>query len=180
MELFERKLREEEIFSGRIIHVHVDTVELPNGHTSTREVVNHPGGVGILALDEEDRVLTVTQYRYPYGRTLLEIPAGKLERGEDPYAAALRELREETGARAEKLTLLGEIYPTPGYCDEIIRIYFARDLSWGDTDPDDDEFLQVRRIPLEELAEEALAGRLQDAKTAIAVMKAKLLHLTGR
>ena len=180
MELFERKLREEEIFSGRIIHVHVDTVELPNGHTSTREVVNHPGGVGIMALDEEDRVLTVTQYRYPYGKTLLEIPAGKLERGEDPYAAALRELREETGARAEKLTPLGEIYPTPGYCDEIIRIYFARDLSWGDTDPDDDEFLQVQRIPLEKLAEEALAGRLQDAKTVIAVMKAKLLHLTGR
>ena len=180
MELFERKLQEKPIFSGRIIQVHVDTVELPNGHTSTREVVNHPGGVGILALDQEDRVLTVTQYRYPYGKTLLEIPAGKLERGEDPYQAALRELREETGARTEKLISLGEIYPTPGYCDEIIRLYFARDLSWGKTDPDDDEFLQIRRIPLDELADEVLSGKVQDAKTAVAVMKAKLLHLSGR
>lgn len=180
MDLFERKLQENPVFSGRIIHVHVDTVELPNGNTSTREVVNHPGGVGILALDEEDRVLTVTQYRYPYGKTLLEIPAGKLERGEDPYEAALRELREETGAIAEKLTPLGEIYPTPGYCDEIIRIYFARDLSWGDTDPDEDEFLQIQRIPLDQLAEDVLSGQIRDAKTAIAVMKAKLLHLTGR
>ena len=180
MELFERKLQEKPIFSGRIIQVHVDTVELPNGHTSTREVVNHPGGVGILALDQEDRVLTVTQYRYPYGKTLLEIPAGKLERGEDPYQAALRELREETGARTEKLISLGEIYPTPGYCDEIIRLYFARDLSWGETDPDDDEFLQIRRIPLDELADEVLSGKVQDAKTAVAVMKAKLLHLSGR
>ena len=174
-ELFEKKLACEEKFNGRVIHVHVDTVELPNGNTSTREVVNHPGGVGILALDGEGRVLIVRQFRYAYGKVLTEIPAGKLERGEDPYEAAMRELREETGAVTDTLTSLGEIYPTPGYCDEIIRLYLARDLRWGEMDLDDDEFLNVERVPFAWLVEEILAGRIRDAKTIAAVLKAKAL-----
>ena len=178
MELFEKKLSCEEKFNGRVIHVHLDTVELPNGKISTREVVNHPGGVGILALDERNQVLVVRQFRYAYGKVLTEIPAGKLERGEDPYDAAMRELREETGAMTDSLTSLGEIYPTPGYCDEVIRLYLAQNLRWGEMDPDDDEFLHVDRVPFARLEEEILAGRIRDAKTIVAVLKAKsLLHL---
>lgn len=175
MELFEKTLDQISKFEGRVIHVHVDTVELPNGRTSTREIVNHPGGVGILALDQDNNVLVVRQFRYAFGRILLEIPAGKLERGEDPYEAAMRELKEETGASCEKLVSLGELYPTPGYCDEIIRLYLARDLSWGDMHLDDDEFLTVGRVPFQEMVDRILAGEIRDAKTCAAVLKAKLL-----
>ena len=175
MELLEKTISTQPVFAGRIIRVHVDQVSLPNGHVTSREVVNHPGGVGILALDQNDNVLTVTQYRYPYGKTLLEIPAGKLEPGEDPYDAAVRELREETGASCEKLVSLGEIYPTPGYCDEIIRLYLAQDLTWGDCHPDDDEFLDVRRISFSSMLRRVLSGEIVDAKTCVAILKAKLL-----
>lgn len=175
MELYEKTLDQISKFEGRVIHVHVDTVELPNGSTSTREIVNHPGGVGILALDENNNVLVVRQYRYAFGRVLLEIPAGKLERGEDPYEAAMRELREETGATCEKLQSLGEIFPTPGYCDEIILLYLARDLRWGEMDLDEDEFLTVSRVPFQELVDQILAGEIRDAKTCTAILKAKLL-----
>lgn len=175
MELYEKTLEQISKFEGRVIHVHVDTVELPNGCTSTREIVNHPGGVGILALDEDNNVLVVRQFRYAFGRTLLEIPAGKLERGEDPYQAAMRELREETGAICDKLTSLGELYPTPGYCDEIIRLYLARDLRWGEMHLDEDEFLTVGRVPFQELVDQILAGEIRDAKTCAAILKAKLL-----
>ena len=175
MDLLEKKLSREEKFNGRVLHVHVDTVALPNGHTSTREIVDHPGGVGILALDEADRVLIVRQFRYAYGQVLTEIPAGKLERGEDPYAAALRELREETGAQVDALTSLGEIYPSPGYCNEIIRLYLARDLRWGEMSPDDDEFLDVDRIPFDALCAQVLSGEIRDSKTCVAVLRAKAL-----
>ena len=175
MELYEKPLRREEIFSGRVLHVHRDQVELPNGRTSDREIVDHPGGVGILALDDENNVRTVTQYRYAYGKLLLEIPAGKLEPGEDPRAAAIRELQEETGARAGRFEALGEIYPSPGYCDEIIRLYLARDLTFGDTHPDEDEFLTLWRIPFPQLREKVLAGEVTDAKTVAAVLKAGAL-----
>ena len=175
MELFEKTVSAQPIFNGRVLKVHLDQVELPNGATASREIVDHPGGVAILALDEDNNVLTVTQYRYAYGQTLLEIPAGKLEHGEDPYAAAMRELREETGATTEKLLPLGEIYPTPGFCNEIIRLYLARDLSWGEMDPDEDEFLRVERIPFPTMLERVLSGEIRDAKTSIAIMKAKLL-----
>ena len=175
MEMIEKTLERQPIFDGRVIKVHVDKVELPNGHTSTREIVNHPGGVGILALDQNNNVLTVTQYRYAYQQTLLEIPAGKLERGEDPYHAAMRELKGETGATTEKLTPLGHVYPSPGYCDEIIRLYLARNLTWGEMHPDDDEFLEVQRIPFHILVDRILNGEITDAKTCIAILKAKLL-----
>ena len=175
MELMEKFLSRQPIYDGRIIKVHVDQVELPNGATAAREIVNHPGGVGILALDCDNNVLTVTQYRYAYGEALLEIPAGKLERGEDPYGAALRELREETGASADSLTPLGRVYPSPGFSDEIIYLYLARDLTWGEMHPDEDEFLLPERVPFPALAEKVLSGEITDAKTCIAVLKAKLL-----
>ena len=175
MILYEKTLHSETLFTGHIIKVRLDTVQLPNGKNATREVVNHPGGVGILALDEKNNVLTVKQYRYVYGQTLLEIPAGKLEPGEDPYAAALRELQEETGATTDKLVSLGEIYPTPGFCSEIIRLYLARNLTFGEMSPDEDEFLEVQRVPFPVMVDQVLRGEISDAKTCVAILKAKLL-----
>ena len=174
-DLTEKQLDRTERYSGPLYQVYSDRVLLPNGHTSVREVIEHVDGVAVLPLDENNNVLTVTQYRYVFGKPLLEIPAGKLDPGEDPYTGGLRELREETGATTDKLLPLGEIYPTPGYCNEIIRLYLARDLSWGEMDPDEDEFLSVERIPFSVMLERVLSGEITDAKTAIAVMKAKLL-----
>ena len=175
MDLTEKTLESVTMFNGKIIHVRRDTVELPNGHQSFREVVDHHGGVCVLALDREGRALLVRQFRYPYLEVLREVPAGKLERGEDPYQAALRELHEETGARPGRFRSLGELYPSPGYCGEIIRMYLAQDLSFEDAEPDEDEFLAVERVPFDELVEQVLAGEIKDAKTIAAVLKTKLL-----
>ena len=175
MELTEKALSSEKTFDGKILHIRRDVVRLPNGQEAIREVVDHPGGVCVLALDGEGRALLVRQFRYPYERELRELPAGKLEYGEDPERAALRELREETGAVAGTFESLGELYPSPGYCGEIIRMYLAEDLRFGETDLDEDEFLSLERIPFEELVEQVLSGRIRDAKTIAAVLKAKLL-----
>lgn len=176
MDLEERKLSREEVFRGRIVTVHVDTVSLPNGKTSTREVVDHPGGVAVLALDGENRVLAVRQYRYPFGRTLLEIPAGKLDRpGEDPREAGLRELREETGAVPGVCKSLGRVLPSPGCYGETLHLYLAQDLKMEEQHLDPDEFLNVERIPFDEMVRRCLEGEIEDAKTVAAVLKAKLL-----
>ena len=178
MELTERKLGREDIFRGRIVDVHVDTVELPNGETATREVVDHPGGVCVLALDGQNRALMVSQFRYPYEKVLWEVPAGKLEYGEDPRQAAIRELKEETGAVAGDFRFLGELYPSPGYCGEIIRMYLARGLTFGEAHLDEDEFLNLERVPFDQLVEQVLSGEIRDAKTIAVVLKGKLLlHL---
>ncbi len=175
MELTEKRLSTEQIFDGRILHIRRDLVELPDGTQSVREVVDHPGGVCILALDEENQALLVSQFRYPYERVVRELPAGKLEYGEDPDAAAIRELKEETGAAPGEFRSLGELYPSPGYCGEIIRMYLARDLSFGEAHLDADEFLNLERIPFSQLVEQVLSGEIKDAKTIAAVLKAKLL-----
>jgi len=176
MDLTERKLGREDKFAGRIVTVHVDTVELPGGRTATREVVDHPGGVAVLALDDDNNVLAVTQYRYPFGRPLLEIPAGKLDHpGEDPYEAGLRELREETGAVPGRYESLGRILPSPGCYGEILHLYLARDLKMEEQSLDEDEFLNVERIPFGEMARRCLDGEIEDAKTVAAVLKAKIL-----
>lgn len=176
IELEERKLSREDIFRGRIITVHVDTVSLPNGETALREVVDHPGGVAVLPLDEENRVLAVRQYRYSFGRTLLEIPAGKLDHpGEDPYEAGLRELKEETGAVPGIYRPLGNIIPSPGCYGETLYLYLAQDLKMEEQHLDPDEFLRVERVPFDEMVRRCLEGEIEDAKTVAAVLKAKLL-----
>ena len=175
MELTEKTLSSEKIFDGVILHIRRDQVELPGGGRSVREVVDHPGGVCVLALDSQWQALLVSQYRYPYQRVVREVPAGKLEYGEDPCAAALRELREETGAVPGRFRSLGELYPSPGYCGEIIRMYLAQDLTFGETSLDEDEFLNLERIPFQELVDQVLSGKIRDAKTIAVVLKAKLL-----
>ena len=175
MDLTEKTLSSEKIYDGHILHVRRDTIELPDGSRGYREVVDHHGGVCVLALDDENRVLVVSQYRYPYEKVLREIPAGKLEYGEDPTQAAIRELKEETGAVAGDFRPLGELYPSPGYCGEVIRMYLARELTFGETHLDKDEFLNLERVPFDQLVEEILSGEIRDAKTIAAVLKGKLL-----
>jgi len=175
MDLTEKTVSSEKIFDGKILHIRRDVALLPDGQEAVREVVDHPGGVCVLALDGENQALLVRQFRYPYMQELRELPAGKLEYGEDPREAALRELREETGATPGEFRSLGELYPSPGYCGEIIHMYLARDLTFGESSLDEDEFLNVERIPFEELVEQVLQGEIRDAKTIAAVLKGKLL-----
>ena len=172
----EKRLDGSEVYSGKILHVMVDRVELPDGKEATREYVGHPGAVCVVPINERGEVLCVRQFRYTPGRVFLEIPAGTLEIGEtDRAAAALRELREETGARCESLTFIGDFIPSPAILGEVISMYIAEGLSMGDTDPDDDEFIDIEAIPLDKLAEMCVSGEIADGKTIAAVLKAKYI-----
>ena len=171
MNLNEQPMYADSKYRGRIINLRVDTALLPNGSSATREVVEHPGGVCVAALTEDGCLLFVRQFRYPYQKVLLELPAGKLDPGEDPLEAGKRELREETGAEAARYESLGELYPSPGYCGEIIHLYAATGLTFGQMSPDEDEFLEVEKIPLEEAARMVLDNEIADAKTQAAVLK---------
>lgn len=175
MDFTEKRLSRKEIYSGRIVQLHVDTVSLPNGKEAVREVVEHPGGVAILPLDERNNVITVSQYRYTFGRILQEIPAGKMEPGEDPMASALRELKEETGAVPDTILPLGSIIPAPGCYGEVLHLFLARGLHMEAQQPDEDEFLTMERVPFDEMVHRVMAGELQDAKTVAAVLKTKVL-----
>ena len=175
MDLTEKCLESREIYKGRILRLRVDTVALPNGKTSLREIVEHPGGVGILALDENGCVPMVTQYRYAFSRTLLEIPAGKREPGEEPFTTARRELKEEVGATAAEWQPLGEMIASPGCYDEVLHLYLARDLVQKQQHLDEDEFLNVVTMPFEELTRQVMEGTVIDAKTVAAVLKTKVL-----
>lgn len=175
MELTEKTLTSREVYRGRILRVREDTVRLPNGKTAEREVAEHPGGVGILALDGGD-VLLVRQYRYAFSRVLTEIPAGKREPREEPFVTAQRELREEIGATAGKWTELGALIASPGCYGEVLYLYMAQELTFGDTHPDEDEFLDVVRMPFDRAVELCMTGELTDAKTVAALLKGKLLR----
>lgn len=173
MDLTERTIESKSMYQGVVVRVKVDRVTVPGGGRSVREVVEHPGGVAILPLDENNNVVTVTQFRYAFGEELLELPAGKLEPGEDPRDCALRELREETGTVPRELISLGSVYASPGFCDERLYLYLARGLQTGEAQPDEDEFLVIRRIPFDTLVEWIMADGIRDAKTVAAVLKAK-------
>ena len=181
MKLEEKTLAEQEIYQGRIIRVHVDDVELENGQPAKREVVDHPGGVSVAILTPDNELIFVRQFRYPYKEVLLELPAGKLEPGEDPFEALKREQMEETGTTAESYIPLGNVYPSPGYCGEIIRLWACRLAGeTGALHLDDDEFLENERIPLEKAVEMVLNNEIPDAKTQVGILKTARLVEQGR
>ena len=170
--LIETPTASELIYDGKIVHLYRDTVTLPSGQPALREVIRHVGAVCVVPLTDEGEVICVRQFRYPNAKVLLEIPAGKLDsKEEDHVKAALRELREETGARCESLTSLGSLLSSPAFVDEVIDMYLAEGLTFGDTSPDEDEFLDVVRIPLETMVDMILRGEITDAKTQAAVLK---------
>ncbi|MGN0569826.1 MAG: NUDIX domain-containing protein [Candidatus Fimenecus sp.] len=180
MDLTEKPVKQEYKFKGKIVNLRVDDALLPNGNIAKREIVEHNGGVMVAPLDSEDNLYFVKQFRYPYMEIVTELPAGKLEKGEDPFEAGKRELKEETGAVANKYVSLGQLYPTPGYCGEIIHMYLATELSFGEQNPDDDEFLEVYKIPLKKAVEMVLSGELKDSKTQTAILKIHCLKQEGR
>ncbi len=181
MNLEEKTLASRVAFQGRLLRLEVDEVALPDGQEAVREVIRHPGGVCVLPLHNDGTVSVVRQFRYPYKEVLTELPAGKLEPGEDPDAAVRRELSEETGLEAAEWHSMGVFYPTPGYCDEVLRLYFARQLSAGSAHPDDGEFLAPDRIPLDTLVDMAMAGQLPDGKTMALILRVRrFLDLEGK
>lgn len=177
--LTETTLTSEEIFDGQVVHLYKDTISLPNGKPATREVIRHVGAVAIVPMTEDGKVIVERQFRYPLDRVITEIPAGKLDnKAEDRLAAAKRELEEETGYLADEWIELGDYIPAAAYCDEVITMYLAKGLHVGTRNLDEDEFLNIKEIPLEELVEDIMQGNIADGKTQVALLKA--YHLLRR
>lgn len=171
--LREEQTASEDIFNGVILHVKRDTVRLPNGNSSTREVIRHIGAVCVVPVTDDGKIIVERQYRYPYDTVITEIPAGKLDsKTEDRLSAAKRELREETGITADEWIDLGGFYPAAAYSDEYITMFMARGLHQGKQELDEDEFLNVIKVPIEELVEDVMSGKIPDSKTQTAILKA--------
>ena len=173
MSFFERQVETETVYSGMIVKIRRDVAELQNGNKAQREVVEHPGGVGIVPVTNDNKVLMVRQYRYPMEEELLEIPAGKLGNGEDPLECAVRELSEETGCTAGKMVYLGATYPSPGFCREVLYVYLALELQEGEMHLDENELLSVEAVDIDELMDKIMRNELPDGKSIIGIMKAK-------
>jgi ADP-ribose pyrophosphatase len=174
--LEEKTLKSEEIFSGKVISLHLQDVELPNGKQSKREIIKHPGAVAIIALTDDNKIVMVEQYRKALERTIVEIPAGKLEKGEEPALCARRELEEETGYECESLELLSSFYTSPGFADEIIHVFLAKGLTKKENpaDLDEDEFVNLEELTLEEALKYVKEQKIYDAKTIYAVQYLQL------
>ncbi|RLL48145.1 NUDIX hydrolase [Oceanobacillus piezotolerans] len=181
MNKFEEKtIKTEKIFEGKIISLQVDEVELPNGKTSKRELIKHPGAVAVIAITDDNKIVLVEQYRKPLEKTLVEIPAGKLEDGENPIIAAIRELEEETGYTTNDLHFVTSFYSSPGFADELLHIYITNELTKVDNPKpgDEDEFVEVLELTLDEAKQLVTEERIHDAKTNYAIL---YLHaLEGR
>ena len=169
-DLIEEKIGEESVFDGVLLHVQRDTVKLPNGHETTREWVRHPGASAVLPILPGGDIVLVKQYRYPVGQVTLEVPAGKLDKNEEPINCAIRELEEETGFVADKIKKLTTIATTVGFSDEVIHLYVAEDLSAGKFNPDDDEFINVVKMPFAEALKKIESGEIFDVKTIISIL----------
>ncbi len=180
MNLEEKTTEKITVYKGKIISVRCDRAELPDGKPCTREVVEHSGGVCIAPLTADNELIFVRQFRYPYMEVVLELPAGKLEKGEDPLEAGKRELEEETGNVAGRYTDCGKFYPSPGYCGEIIHLYAASDLRFTGMHLDEDEFLEPEKIPLEKAVEMVLNNEIRDGKTQTLILKVAALKAEGK
>jgi len=172
MDLSEKTLESQEIFSGRIIKVRIDTVSLPGGGQSTREVVEHAGAVGVVAVDNDNNIIMVRQYRKPVEKVLLEIPAGTMEKDEDPLVCAQRELKEETGFTAKHWKKILSYYSAPGFTDEYLHLYLASGLTGGDIELDEDEFVETVHLPLPEAYQMIFEGKIADGKSIIGIQYA--------
>ncbi len=172
MKLEETKISSQEIFNGVAIHLFKDEILLPNGHTGIREIIRHPGAVCVLPLTDDGDVIFVNQFRYALNKVTLEVPAGKLEKGEDPKEAALRELSEETGLTAKNIVHIGDLYTTPALIDEVIHMYIATDLTQGEQHLDYDEFVNTLKIPLSKAVDMVMDGEIKDSKTQTVILKA--------
>ena len=170
MNLLETTVSTDKKFEGKVINLRVDTNKLPDGTTATREIVEHPGGVCIISLDENKEVLMVSQFRAPFGKVVLEIPAGKLDYGEDYFECGKREFTEETGYKAGKYTYLGNMYPSIGFSNEILHVYLAEELTLEKQSLDDDEFLTVEKYKLSDLVDMVMKNEIKDAKTIVAIL----------
>jgi len=173
MEFFEKQIETKTVYKGLIVNVRSDVAEIQNGKHVPREVVEHPGGVGIVPVTGDNKVLMVRQYRYPMEEELLEIPAGKLGKDEAPIDCAVRELSEETGCKAGRIVDMGAVYPSPGFCRETLYLFLALDLQQGDIHLDEDELLSVEPVEIDRLIDLIMANELPDAKSIIGIMKAR-------
>ncbi|RFU65613.1 NUDIX hydrolase [Peribacillus glennii] len=183
MKKFEEKtLSSEKIFEGKIISLQVDEVQLPDGNRSKREIIKHPGAVAVIAVTEENKIVMVEQYRKAMERSLIEIPAGKLEKGEDPVDSACRELEEETGYECEKMEHITSFYTSPGFADEIVHLYFAHGIRKKENaaSVDEDEFVEVYELSLIEAEQYIKDGKIRDAKTAYAIQYLQLRKALGQ
>ncbi|MCD7889966.1 MAG: NUDIX hydrolase [Oscillospiraceae bacterium] len=174
--LNEETLSTERIFEGKVVNLRKDKVLLESGRTSYREVIEHNGGVCVLPLTDDDEIIFVRQFRYPFKTVLLELPAGKREGNEEPINCGIRELKEEVGATAEKITYLGNLYPTVAYDTEIIYMYMAEGLDFGEQNLDPGEFIDVVKIPFEKAVEMVMNGEIPDSKTQLAILKANMMR----
>ena len=175
MHLEEKTLESNLVYDGKIIKLYRDKARLENDREVFREVIKHPGGVCVVPLTDDNKVIMVEQFRYPTGKVLTEIPAGKLEWGENHFDCGKRELKEETGCTAEKYDYLGCLLPTPAYDTAVIHMYLARNLSQAEQKLDADEFLDVKKIPFDKAVEMVMNGEITDAKTQLALLKTKVL-----
>ena len=173
MDFFEKTIDTDVIFDGKILILRVDTVELPDGQISTREIIEHPGGVCVVAIDENNYVYMVKQFRKACEQVIIEIPAGKLDEGENPKDCGMRELEEETGLKARNFVSLGSILPSPGYAAEVIYIYLATDLYDGKRHLDDGEFLDVEKYHIDNLTDMIMNNEISDAKTIAGILKTR-------
>ncbi|MDO4204393.1 MAG: NUDIX hydrolase [Selenomonadaceae bacterium] len=174
--LIETRINSKEIYHGRLLHVFRDEVRLPDGRTAEREWIKHPGAAAVIPITDEGEVILVRQYRYPVGQVTLEVPAGKLDViGEEPLSCACRELAEETGCSAREMKYLTEIKTTVGFTNERIYIYMARGLAMGPQNLDDDEFINVVRMPMADAVEKVMNGEITDAKSCVAILMASRL-----
>lgn len=171
MDLREKEVSRKNVFSGKILKLRIDEVLTPDKKKAEREIIEHNGGSGIVAVTKDGEIVLVEQYRRPYDEITLEIPAGKLDGNEDPALCAERELKEETGYTSKEIQPFGQIYPSPGYTNEIIHLYLAENLEVGTATPDEDEFLHIKKIPLSEAVSMIHTGVIKDSKTVIGILK---------